>query len=102
MDSQINRSDDFAEGKKWVCALLVKDVGAYVIFDDANDVKEKFNRMHKEGNTLVYQVAAAEYGGGFIEAPEIIKKRLLELNEDNKNAQIIIRDDKGEIKYTAI
>ena len=102
MDGQINRTDDFIEGKKWFCALLVKGVGAYVIFDDADDIKEKFSRMRKEGNTLVYQVVAAEFGGNFIEPPEIIKKHLLELNKNNKNTQVILRYEKGEIKYTAI
>ena len=39
------------------------------------------------------QVAAVEIGGGFIEPPEIIKKRLLALNENNKNAQVVHGDD---------
>ena len=93
MDTQRNRTDDYVKDKKWVCALLVKDVGAYMVFDDAGDIEEKFSRMQREGNTLVYQVAAVEFGGGFIEPPEIIKKRLLELNEDNKNAQVVRGDD---------
>ena len=74
---------------KWVCALLVKDVGAYMIFDDADDIEEKFTRMKTEGNTEVYRIACVEFGGEFIEVPEIIKKRLLELDPDNKNAEII-------------
>jgi len=102
MDSQRNRTDDYVKDKKWVCALLVKDVGAYMVFDDAGDIEEKFSRMQREGNILVYQVAAVEFGGGFIEPPEIIKKRLLELNEKNKNAQVVIRDNSGEIIYTKI
>ena len=93
MDSHRNRTDDYVKDKKWVCALLVKDVGAYMVFDDAGDIEEKFSRMQREGNILVYQVAAVEFGGGFIEPPEIIKKRLLELNEDNKNAQVVRGDD---------
>lgn len=101
MDSEKNRTDDYVKGKKWVCALLVKDVGAY-IFDDATDIEEKFERMQREGNTLVNQVAAVEFGGGFIELPEIIKKRLMELNQDNKNAQVVRCDNNGDITYTKI
>ena len=93
MDSHRNSTNDYVKDKKWVCALLVKDVGAYMVFDDAGDIEEKFSRMQREGNNLVYQVAAVEFGGGFIEPPEIIKKRLLELNEDNKNAQVVRGDD---------
>ena len=73
-----------------------------MIFDDASDIEDKFDRMQREGNTLVYQVACVEFGGGFIELPEIIKKKLLELNENNKNAQAVIRDDSGEIIHTEI
>ena len=102
MDSQKNRTDDFIKDKKWCCALLIKDVGAYMIFDDANDIEDKFDRMQREGNKLVYQVACVEFDGGFIEVPEIIKKKLLELNEDNKNAQVVIRNNNGEIIYTEI
>ncbi len=89
MNSHRNRTDDYVKDMKWVCAMLVKDVGAYMIFDDADDIEEKFSRMKTEGNTEVYRVACVEFGGGFIEVPGIIKKRLLELNPDNKNAEII-------------
>ena len=96
------RTDDYIKDKKWCCALLIKDVGAYMIFDDAGDIEDKFDRMPREGNKLVYQVACVEFDGGFIEVPEIIKKKLLELNENNKNAQAVIRDDSGEIIHTEI
>ena len=86
---------------KWVCALLVKDVGAYMIFDDADDIEEKFSRMKAEGNTEVYRVATVEFEGGFIDIPEIIKKRLLELNPANKNAKIIL-SDKSDNNHLAI
>ena len=89
MNSHRNRTDGYVKDMKWVCALLVKDVGAYMIFDDADDIEEKFTRMKTEGNTEVYRIACVEFGGEFIEVPEIIKKRLLELDPDNKNAEII-------------
>ncbi len=73
-----------------------------MVFDDAADIEEKFSRMQREGNTLVYQVTTVEFGGGFIEPPEIIQKHLLELNENNQNAQVVIRDYSGEIIYTKI
>ena len=102
MDKERDRSDVYVKGKKWVCALIVKDVGAYIIFDDARDIDEKFDRMQQEGNTLVYQVACVEFGGGFIKPPEIIKKRLFELNDNNRKAQVVSRDNSGEIIYTEI
>ena len=102
MNKQSNRTDSYIQDKKWICALLVRDVGAYMIFDDAKDIEEKFERMQRENNTLVYKIAAAEFGGEFIEPPEIIKKRVLELNEYNKNAQIIMRDKNGKITHTSI
>jgi len=100
MDSEINRTDDYSKDKKWVCALFVRDVGAYMVYDDAGDIEDKFSRMPAEGNTLVYRIAAVEFGGGFIDPPDIIKKRLLELNGDNKNAQVVTRNKAGEIIYT--
>ncbi len=102
MDSYRNSTNDYVKDKKWVCALLVRDVGAYMIFDDEGDIEEKFDRMQREGNTQVYRVACVEFGCGFIELPEIIKKRLLELNADNKKAQAVLRDNNGEIIYAEI
>ncbi len=102
MDCAERRTDDFVQGKKWFCALLVRDVGAYTIFDDEDDIRAKFDRMKREGNTLVYQLAAVEFGNGYIEPPAIIKKRLIELNEDNRNAQVILRDGNGGVIHTAL
>lgn len=102
INSHRYRTDDYASGKKWVCALLVKDVGAYIVYDDAADIEEKFSRMQREGNTFVYRVAAAEIGGSFIEPPRVIKQRLLALNEDNKNADVVLQNSNNKITFTAL
>ena len=102
MNSYRNSTNDYVKDKKWVCALLVKDVGTYMVFDDADDIKEKFARMQREGNTNVYRVVTVEIGGGYIETPEIIKQQLLKLHADNRNAQVLLPDAKGNVVFSAL
>ncbi len=97
MHHHARRTDEWVQGKKWACALLVKGVGAYVMWDDADYIEEILGRMKKEGNTAVYRVAMIEMGGDLIEPDENIKRRILELDESNRNAEILLRGADGQM-----
>ncbi len=102
INSHKNRTDDWVKGKKWCCALLVKDTGAYIVWDDPTDIEEKFNRIKNEGNTSVCQVVTAEIGGDLIDTPEVIKQRITELNADNRTTEVVLRNANGELYFQQI
>ena len=91
------RDDEWIRGKNWVCALLVKDVGAYVVFDDSEDIREKFSRMKRENNTAVMRIAAVEVGGWLIPPPDVVVRNLTALNPDNADAEVLLDDGRGGI-----
>lgn len=97
MRSAADRNDDWIAGKSWVSALLVKDVGAYMIFDDTGDIRDKFARMKRENNTAVCRVVTVEVGGWLIPAPEVIVHNLIELNPANAGAEVLLTDESGGI-----
>jgi transcriptional regulator with XRE-family HTH domain len=102
MDSIRRRTDEFVTDKKWACALVVAGVGAYVIWDDAADIEEKFARMRREGNTRVIRAAAVEIGGDLIPLPEVVKKKLIELDAENADAKLLTRGADGAVAYGAV
>ncbi len=97
MRAAADRNDDWIAGKSWVCALLVKDVGAYMVFDDSEDIREKFARMKRENNTAVMRIAAVEVGGWLIPPPEVIVRYLTKLNPANAGAEVLLSDGCGGI-----
>ncbi len=97
-----NRTDDWAKDKKWTTMLVVKNIGAYPVWDDEENIKEIFERMKNEGNTSVYRTFTVEIGGDIIPLPDIIKKKLIELNPDNRNAEFAEKNSLGELVFTKI
>ncbi len=95
MRAAADRKDEWIAGKSWVCTLLVKDVGAYMVFDDSEDIREKFARMKRENNTSVMRIAAVEVGGWLIPPPEVIVRHLTELNPANADAEVLLSDGCG-------
>ncbi|MBQ2724713.1 MAG: helix-turn-helix transcriptional regulator [Clostridia bacterium] len=89
------RDDEWIRGKNWVCALLVKDTGAYIVFDDDGDIRDKFARMKRENNTAVMRIAAAEVGGWLIPPPDVIVRNLIALDPDNADAEVLLDDGRG-------
>jgi len=96
-----NRNDEFVKNVEWASILLVKDVGAYIIWDES-DIKEKIDRMKNEENTMVYRIVTVGIGKGIIKTPESVAKRLIEMNENNKDAQVILQNASGELIYSKI
>lgn len=102
IESYISRTDDWAKEQNWVCALIVKNVGAYVIFSNPNDFEEMFNRMVREKNTSVSQIIAGQFGGDIIAPPENILQRVVSLDKENSSAQVILKNEKGEIVFSTV
>ncbi|MBQ4291019.1 MAG: hypothetical protein II719_07460, partial [Clostridia bacterium] len=102
MDSLRKRTDEFVQDKKWACAVLVGDAGAYILFDDAEDIEKKFVRMEREGNTSVHQVATVAFGGDFIETPPAIRERLLKMCPTGESIKTVLRDKNGRPVFTTL
>ncbi|MBQ8186870.1 MAG: helix-turn-helix transcriptional regulator [Clostridia bacterium] len=97
MKAAADRNDGWIAGKSWVSALLVKDVGAYIVFDDSEDIREKFARMKRENNTVILRIATVRVGGWLRETPDVIVRNLLELNPANRDAEVLLDDGSGGI-----
>ena len=97
MKAAADRNDGWIAGKSWVSALLVKDVGAYIVFDDSEDIREKFARMKRENNTVILRTATVRVGGWLRETPDVIVRNLLELNPANRDAEVLLDDGSGGI-----
>ncbi len=92
-----DRKDEYIDGKKWISALLVKDAGAYIVFDDEENIRDKFARMKRENNTVVMRIATVRTGGWLIPAPDVIVRNLIALNPDNADAEVLLDDGHGGV-----
>lgn len=97
MKAAADRKDEWITGKSWVSALLVKDVGAYIVFDDSGDIHEKFARMKRENNTAVCRVVTVQIDGWLTDTPDVIVRSLLRLNPANADAEVLLDDGHGGI-----
>ena len=61
-----------------------------------------FNRMVREKNTSVSQIIAGQFGGDIIAPPENILQRVVSLDKENSSAQVILKNEKGEIVFSTV
>ena len=102
MNAGAARTDDFVNGMKWCSLLYIGDVGAYIVFDSDEMLKEKMLQMEREGNTKVERIVTMEFGGGIIVPPENLLKAVVELNEENKNADVLLSYDNSVATYEIV
>ena len=96
------RTDAFAKDAGWLCALLVPDVGAYVVWGNPGDAEAKIQRMKREGNTSVVLIAAAQIGGGLIPPPEALLRAVAELDGSNSTARVMLENPDGGTTYATV
>ena len=95
MKAAADRDDEWIQGKQWICALRVKDVGAYIVFDDEEDIRDKFARMKRENNTVILRTATVRIGGWLTDTPEGIVRNLIALDPSNADAEVLLDDGRG-------